>query len=600
MKKAMLILVVLLASLLGGYLSPRWGITLFFLSTVLLFFTVGSDIQLGKDEVLSLLFACCGAASAFYAPDKWGAILFSSSFLAGSFFYVTLRNSSDWESPLLKMVVIGGCTVGLCEALRQVNLVPLRLFYNANPFSGFLTPLVPVSLYLYSKYREKIYVAASALLVFANFISASRTGVGIMILAFVAMGFFFYRCRDRAAVKALLLVFFVGFCSFLLFSEAKDALMLKGAEGMLEKQPTGIIQRAYLLKVTFQVIGQAPFLGHGLNSFQAVMGTVSNPYVVLPAVHAHSLYLNILAELGIVGLTLFLCFLVMVLKGPVYAFFLLKVALLSFLLHNVVEYNFPPPPFQALFYLLCAAVVQGKGAKASLFHIRGRGAKALPSFLALYFLLVHLFPVFGVVLLDRANAALQKQDMAKTIRYLFASTYFGYPVSSVHANTAHLLTDVYFSSRVKDDNLIKIAEKNYLKALALNSLDGPLYVNVASFYASTGRSDKAQAYLTEVIEKYPYRQEYRLALARFCAERGRYKEAVQILEASNSFLKECAPLNPVRVEILLDLARLYFEQGDRARAENLTMKALRLRDLLEAARRPLKEETKDIRALPAH
>ena len=138
----------------GGYLGPDLGITLFFLSTVLLFLTVGPDIQLGKDELLSLLFACCGAASALYAGDKWGAILFSGSFMAGSFFYVTLRNSSDWELPLLKTIVIGGCIVGFCEAFRQISLVPYGLFYNPNPFSGFLTPLVPVSLYLYSKYRK--------------------------------------------------------------------------------------------------------------------------------------------------------------------------------------------------------------------------------------------------------------------------------------------------------------------------------------------------------------------------------------------------------------------------------------------------------------
>ena len=77
---------------------------------------------------------------------------------------------------------------------------------------------------------RSVYVVASTLLVFANFISASRTGVATMILAFVAMGLFFYRGRDRNAVKALFLVFLVGFCSFLLFSEAKDALMLKGVD----------------------------------------------------------------------------------------------------------------------------------------------------------------------------------------------------------------------------------------------------------------------------------------------------------------------------------------------------------------------------------
>jgi O-antigen ligase len=586
MKKIALILVVLLASLLGGYLSAQWGITLFFLSTVLLLFTLGPDFQLRKDEALILLFAFCGAASVLYAGDKWGAILFSGSFMAGSLFYIILRNSSDWEPPLLQTVVVGGCIVGLGEALRQVNLVPYALFYNPNPFSGFLTPLVPVSLYLYARYREKIYLVASGLLVFANFISASRTGVVTMILAFIAMGFFFYRDRDRASVKALLLVFIVGFCSFLLFSATKDALMLKGADGMLEKQPTGIIQRVYLLETTLQVIRQAPFLGQGLNSFQAAMGMISNPYVVFPAVHAHSLYLNILAELGIVGVALFLCFLVMVLKGPVYPSFLLKVALLSFLFHNIVEYNFPPPPFQVLIYLLCAAIMRGKTPEQSLLHITGRTARIIPALVALYLIVVHLYPATGLVLLDRANAALQKGDIAKTVRYLFASTYFGYPVPLVHAGTAHLLTDVYFSSNAKDNNLLKIAEKNYLKALALNSLDGPLYVDIAAFYAATGRPDRAQTYLSDAIEKYPYHQQYRLALARFCAGQGRYEEAVQILDTSNAFLKDYAPLNPLRVDIFLELARIHHQQGDRVGSEDLIAKARRLKDLLEGPRAP--------------
>jgi hypothetical protein len=136
MKKVMVILVALFSSLLGGYLSPFPGITLFFLLTVLLFLGVGPDIRLGKDEVLSLLFACYGAASALYAGDKWGAILFSGSLVAGSFFYVSLRNSSDWEPPLLKTIVIGGCIVGLCEALVGSYVEPLGLvgFKDVAPY----------------------------------------------------------------------------------------------------------------------------------------------------------------------------------------------------------------------------------------------------------------------------------------------------------------------------------------------------------------------------------------------------------------------------------------------------------------------------------
>ncbi len=362
MRNVFPILIVFSASLTGGYFAPDSGITLFFLLVVILFVAIRPEFQLRKDELLSLLFAFAGAASAVYAADTFGAILYSGSFVAGSIFYLVLRNSSGWESPLLKSIVAGGCIVGLAEALHQINVLPDGPFYNSNPFSGFITPLVSVAFYLYFKGRENIYLFASALLVFANFISASRAGIATMILALAAMLFYFSRLKDWAAAKRLLLVVFVGFCSFLLFSEAKDALMLKGIPGMLEKQPTAIIQRAYLLKTTLQVIRQAPLFGHGLDSFRAVMGTLSNPYLVTPSVHAHSLYLNILAEMGIVGLGLFLIFLAIIFKGPFCKTYILKVALLSFLLHNIVEYNFPPPPFQVLFYLLCAAIMQEKPA----------------------------------------------------------------------------------------------------------------------------------------------------------------------------------------------------------------------------------------------
>ncbi len=598
MKKFIFVLVVLFASLLGGYLRPFSGITLFFLLTVLLFLRVGPDIRLGKDEVLSLLFAFWAAASALYAGDKWGAILFSGSFVAGSLFYLVLRNSSDWEPLLLQSVVIGGCVVSLGEALRQVNLLPYGVFYNPNPFSGFLTPLVPVSFYLYTKYRNNVYAAASTLLVFANFISASRTGVTVMVLALAAMALLSYRDRDRSDVKVLGLVFLAGFCSFLLFSQAKDALTINSAVGMLEKQPTGLLQRAYLLDVTFQVIRQAPFLGHGLNSFHAVMSMVSNPYVVDPAIHAHSLYLNILAELGIVGLALFVSFLVIVMKGPFDSSRLLKIALLAFLIHNIVEYNFPPPPFQVLFYLLCAAIMREKPQAPNRLHLRGRAARMIPIIVAFYFTTLYLFPAIGRIPLARANAAAQAGDVRKTVEYLFVSAYFGYSVWSLHADTARLLTDIYFSSGAKDNGLLKIAEKNYLKALTLNNLDGPLYLDVAAFYAATGRPDKAGAYLSTVIQKYPYHQQYRFALARFYMGQGRGREALEVLETSNAFLKKYAPLNPLRVDILSDLAGIYRDNGDAGRSEELTEKAHRLKDAIEASAGPVETRQEPTSPLP--
>ena len=576
MKKPLLAFIVLSASLLGGYLSPLAGITSFFFLTVPLFFLVGPDIRLRKDEVASLLFALCGVASVFYSADKWGAILFSGSFMAGSLFYVTLRNSSDWEDVLLRALVIGGCINGLVEALRQANLIPYALFYNPNPFSGFLAPLVPVSLYLYARERKKGYAVAAGLLVFANFISGSRTGVFTMVLALIAVLVFFWRGKEGSAIKALLLTFVVGFCSFLVFSQVKDVLMVKGIDGLTEKMPTGIIQREYILKVTLEIISQAPVLGHGLNSFRAVMSSLSNPYVVYPAIHAHSLYLNILAELGIVGFAPFLFFLWFVVRGPLRRAFLLKIALFSFLFHNIVEYNFPAPPFQMLFYLLCAAIMQGKEPEPALLRLRGWAGRIVPSCVALYFLVVHVVPLVGFLFLGRADAAFREGDVTKTFRYLLASTYFGYSVPVLHEQAAGVIAHVYFASNLKQDDLLNIAEENYMKALALSRMDGNLYVRIADFYARTGRPAQAEAYLLKVINIYPYHQTYRLRLARFYAEQKRYAEATRILEASDQFLKKYAALHPERLDALSGLATVYREQGDLERSKEYLAQARRL------------------------
>lgn len=341
MTRSLLVLTVLFASLLGGYLSPFTGITLFFALVVLLFLTVRPVIRLGMDGLASLLFALFGVVSVSYAGDKWGAILFSGSFMAGSLFYISIRNIEGCHHLLLKTLLLGGCITALCEVLRQAGVVVHGLFYNPNPFSGFLTPLLPIALYLYSKEKRKSYAFASGLLVFANLLSGSRTGVLTMLLGLVAIYVYVFKQKDRDTVRTLLLVAVAGFSVFLVFSHLKDFLMIKGYAGLLEKPPSGITQRFYLLKVTLGLIAHSPVLGYGLNSFESVMSAVSNPYVVDRAIHAHSLYLNILTELGIAGFVLFLVYLWFVLRGSSQSPFFFHIALLSFLFHNIVEYNFP-------------------------------------------------------------------------------------------------------------------------------------------------------------------------------------------------------------------------------------------------------------------
>jgi hypothetical protein len=117
--------------------------------------------------------------------------------------------------------------------------MPCSLFL-ANPFSGFLTAGTAL-LYLYSKEKGKWYVLAS--------------GCSCSVISYlVATGVWrlspggdpaLVQARDRAAIRALLLIFGVRFISFLLF-RGKGPAHSKGIDGLLEK--TGNILGWYLLK----------------------------------------------------------------------------------------------------------------------------------------------------------------------------------------------------------------------------------------------------------------------------------------------------------------------------------------------------------------
>jgi tetratricopeptide (TPR) repeat protein len=234
-----------------------------------------------------------------------------------------------------------------------------------------------------------------------------------------------------------------------------------------------------------------------------------------------------------------------------------------------------------LFYLLCAVIMQGKEPEPVLLRLRGWAGRIAPSFVTLYFLVIHIFPLVGFLLLGRADAAFQEQDATKTLRYLFASTYFGYAVPVLHEHAAGFVSHVYFASNLKQDDFLKIAERNYVKALALNRMDGNLYVTIAQFYARTGRPAQAEAYLLKVIDIYPYYQTYRLRLARFYAGQKRYAEAIRILEASNQFLKNYAALHPERLDVLSGLATVYQEQGDLERSKEYRAQARHLAGQVE-------------------
>jgi tetratricopeptide (TPR) repeat protein len=196
--------------------------------------------------------------------------------------------------------------------------------------------------------------------------------------------------------------------------------------------------------------------------------------------------------------------------------------------------------------------------------------------------------VVGFHFLERASAALGRNDLEGTAGNLLRATYFGYAVSNTHEHLASFLGSVYLSSEQKDPRLLSLVEGNYRKAIALNTVDGDLYARVAEFYRRLGRRQEAMDYLGRAMERYPHFQKYRVAYAEVLAEDGQQEKALRLLEEINDFLRRTAPLEPVRVRTLLAMAHLHKMKGDEERFREYTGQATRLREMLPKQSRPLR------------
>jgi O-antigen ligase len=146
-------------------------------------------------------------------------------------------------------------------------------------------------------------IAAAMLVTFGFFATQSRGGiVGLGVAALVAL---IVTPRYRARILGLIAVVAVGLGAFLSSNDAAFQ-RLTDAEGAGN-------EREDIWTVAWQIFLDHPLLGTGLQSFQAVSpryvldsGPLANVRLIAESPHlVHNIFLELLAETGIVGLALF-------------------------------------------------------------------------------------------------------------------------------------------------------------------------------------------------------------------------------------------------------------------------------------------------------
>jgi O-antigen ligase len=183
------------------------------------------------------------------------------------------------EPNQLAAVLVAGFVIALALAITEKGKPLLRIFY----------------------------ACASVLCLITTFLTLSRAGLIALVLAMVAAVLVGGRWRPQVAIAATLVVLtLVGFFAFVASPDQRARVTQVG-----EGSTTG---RSDIWTVGWRMVQAHPVKGVGVGQFESssvhyliAPGTIRRSDLIVdqPKV-AHNIYLHILAEMGVIGLSLFL------------------------------------------------------------------------------------------------------------------------------------------------------------------------------------------------------------------------------------------------------------------------------------------------------
>ncbi len=312
---------------------PEYIAPIFTLACFLVFkkhFSLTSQkVKMGEVGKVFLLFMCYSFISSFWSstPIFSGAVsLLWMGMLLGSFFISNMATTRDRFESLVVCFSVGGGIVGGIGLLQYILLlagidVPNPLWsvldgviYKIMPFeitetanvwessraaSTFDNPLVcatylimafPLAVYGFTsgKKENRTVCGISALLILGGIIGTTSRGAAVAVIASLVV-LVFINSRKMLSVLATLAAAVVAFAAVII---KRDSLFEMDLEYSNDS-------RIRIWKACIELIKNKPIFGYGAGN-QTTASGLEGYGIIKP--HAHSLYFEITAELGIVGL----------------------------------------------------------------------------------------------------------------------------------------------------------------------------------------------------------------------------------------------------------------------------------------------------------
>lgn len=337
----------------------------FLILTALILFILNNYKIEKRGYLISSLFLVLAASVSYINADyqvnvRNNLMALSSAVMAG--FSVTFLNI-DLRKKIFIVPVFIGLWLSMIVVSRFLS-APYDFFsgnvsfyegmaLNVNVIAGFLILVYPI-LFLLIKDGDKkisrVYAVMAFMFLLAIFITKARIAIAASLIVTLI---FLFENRKKLYAKIL-----IGFITAVLLGAIIYVSVLKYGNG------DSIAERLVWWQTAWLIFQEHILFGAGMGNF-SVLFKAYRPELVLNTLYAHNIFMQFLADIGIIGTSAFIYLMFVFYKHAVVGFirsenkYFYKVILISvssFLFVNICDYSFFVPANMLVFFIICFSV----------------------------------------------------------------------------------------------------------------------------------------------------------------------------------------------------------------------------------------------------
>jgi O-antigen ligase len=264
-------------------------------------------------------------------------------------------------------------------------------YVNHNHYAGLMEMLIPIPLVLSltqlaSARARNLAATAAAVMVGTIFLSGSRGGMLAIVIELLILGVTLVQHR-RGWRTTIGVGLFVAIVAGLLIWVGGSDLSQRIASAEPSRSEISGDVRSDINRDGLRMFLKKPILGWGLGTFPVVYPQFRSFYTNFFVNEAHNDYLQVLVEMGLLGVATMVLFIIVAFKQAIQklkywtsdingaAALACLLGMSGILVHSAVDFNLQVPANAALFYVLCTVAASPRFLKPARRH---RAMRSVP------------------------------------------------------------------------------------------------------------------------------------------------------------------------------------------------------------------------------